>query len=150
MDAAVSRSTPEGLDVIKSGEAGDAPAVVLQLGTNDGGTPSLYSENVAAVFKALKRRARGGVAEHRPRPQLLRRGRSHHRRRGRQVPEHDGRRLGDRAVPKDGTWSDGLHLKPAGARAMGKLVTDYLDGWRSATWSPSAKACSAAVDAAVA
>lgn len=149
MDAAVSRSTPEGLDVIKSGEAGDAPAVVLQLGTNDGGTPSLYSENVAAVFRALRDvplvvwlnigHARSYYAED---DRII----------ASEAAKYPNMTVADWAstVPKDGTWSDGLHLKPAGALAMGKLVTDYLDGWRSATWSPSATSCSAAVDSAVA
>ncbi len=149
MDAAVSRSTPEGLEVLKSGEQGDAPAVVLQLGTNDGGTPSLYAENVAAVFKALRDvplvvwlnigHARSYYAED---DHII----------AAEAAKYPNMTVADwaSAVPKDGTWSDGLHLKPAGARAMGKLVTAYLDGWRSATWSPSAKACAAAVDSAVA
>jgi hypothetical protein len=149
MDAAVSRSTPEGLDVLKSGEQGDAPAVVLQLGTNDGGTPSLYAENVAAVFKELRDvplvvwlnigHARSYYAED---DHII----------AAEAAKYPNMTVADwaSAVPKGGTWSDGLHLRPVGARAMGKLVTDYLDGWRSATWSPSAKACSAAIELAVA
>jgi hypothetical protein len=149
MDAAVSRSTPQGLAVIKGGGAAGAPAIVLQLGTNDGGTPSLYAENVAAVFKALRAvplvvwlnigHARSYYTED---DRII----------SAEAAKYPNMTVADWAdtVPKDGTWSDGLHLKPAGAAAMATLVNDYLDGWRSATWSPSAVACSSAVDSAVA
>lgn len=149
MNAAVSRSTPQGLDVLKSGAAGSDPAVVLQLGTNDGGTPSLYSVSVADVFNELKDtpfvvwlnigHARSYYTED---DRII----------AADAAKYPNMTVADWAddVPKNGVWSDGLHLQPAGAAAMAQLVSDYLDGWRSATFAPSAVSCTKAVDSAVA
>ncbi len=148
VDAAVSRSTPEGLDAINSGKGSDAPAMALQLGTNDGGTPSLYAVSLAAVMRALHAvpfvvwinigHARSYYAE----DDLLIQA---------QAAKYPNMTVADWAdtVPADGVWSDGLHLKPKGAEAMADMLKTYLDGWRSATWSPSAEACNGAVDTAV-
>ena len=52
MDAAVSRSTAAGLDALTThGTAYDA--VVVELGTNDGGTPGVFQPRVAALMNAL-------------------------------------------------------------------------------------------------
>ena len=52
MDAAVSRSTAAGLDALTThGTAFDA--VVIELGTNDGGTPAVFQPRVAALMDAL-------------------------------------------------------------------------------------------------
>jgi lysophospholipase L1-like esterase len=127
-DAAVNRSTLAGAQIAAARRGEMRDFVVVQLGHNDGGSPSLYTQRVDAVMKAL-----AGVPHvvwltiHEVRPyyktdnEILRQA----------ATRYPNMRIADwnavaNATP-NGMASDGLHLNATGAAAMAKLIDDTIE-----------------------
>jgi lysophospholipase L1-like esterase len=127
-DAAVNRSTLAGAQIAAARRGEMHDFVVVQLGHNDGGSPSLYTQRVDAVMKALE-----GVPHvvwltiHEVRSyyktdnDILRQA----------ATRYPNMRIADwnavaNATP-NGMASDGLHLNATGAAAMAKLIDDTLE-----------------------
>jgi lysophospholipase L1-like esterase len=119
IDAKVNRTTTQGAQVARARRAEETDSVVLMLGHNDGGTPSVFLRRATAVLDALKavphvywltmREPRYAGAN-----QMLR---SLARR-------HPNVRLIDWAHQSKPSWTakDGLHLNGAGATGMATLI----------------------------
>ena len=124
MDATVDRSTDQGLaEVRKHGTS--FGVVVVQLGTNDGGTPSVYQPRLEALMNALApvprvifltiRVARPYYAETN---QIIRQ----------VAAAHPNVSVGDwnaAWLPTD-TGDDGLHLTPSGSVHMAQFVAGLI------------------------
>ena len=127
-DAAVNRSTLAGAQIAAARRGEMHDFVVVQLGHNDGGSPSLYTQRVDAVMKALE-----GVPHvvwltiHEVRSyyktdnEILRQA----------ATRYPNMRIADwnavaNATP-NGMASDGLHLNATGAAAMAKLIDDTIE-----------------------
>ena len=129
VDAKVSRPTPDGLAIIEADPSAYADVAVIQLGTNDGGIPDVYEQHVAEIADALEERP-ADVADDRRGAQRLRgRQRCGAPRAG--ASQRDRRRPEPR-YPRDDVSSDGLHLGPTAAAAMGHLVASLVTPWRLA------------------
>lgn len=120
MDAAVSRSTAGGLDALAA-HGTDYDVVVVALGANDGGTPSVFTPRVAALLDAL-----GAVPHviwltiHEARPYYAQTNaiiRS-------QVATHPNAVVADwnAAIRPGDTGGDGLHLTPQGSVSMANWI----------------------------
>lgn len=119
-DAAVSRSTAAGMDVVAA-HGTDFSVVVVALGANDGGTPGVFTPRVATLLDAL-----GGVPHvvwltiHEARPyyaqtnQIIRD----------QVAGHPNAIVADwnAAIRPGDVGDDGLHLTGQGSVAMAAWV----------------------------
>ncbi|HTN79866.1 MAG TPA: hypothetical protein VMK16_09345 [Acidimicrobiales bacterium] len=127
-DAQVNRSTLAGAQIATARRSDIHDIVVIQLGTNDGGNPTLYGQRVDAVMKALD-----GVPYvvwltiHEARPyyksdnDVLRQ----------KATQYPNMRIADwnavaNTIPS-GMVSDGLHLNAKGAAAMATLVHDTIE-----------------------
>ena len=146
-DAHVDRSTAQGLGIVAAhhGHLGDA--AVIQLGTNDGGRPGYYIGQVDRVLQSLHgmplvvwltiahARSYYSVDDHLLRSAVAR------------FPNAVVADWADVAKPAD-VYSDGLHLTPAGGRAMARLAATTLDTWRQAALGAAARGCAQRVAAA--
>jgi lysophospholipase L1-like esterase len=148
VDAAVSRSTLAGLEVLRARAAEVHDVVVVQLGTNDGADTALFEQRVRAVMDHL-----AGVAlvvwlttrEARPyyaaSNEVVRR----------VVGSYPNGVVADwaRLAPPGAVYADGLHLRPEGAAAMAALIRDTVLGWYAARVDRGPDGCRAALEAAV-
>ncbi len=127
-DAAVNRSTIAGAQIAAARRAEIHDIIVVQLGTNDGGNPTLYAQRVDAVMKALD-----GV------PYVvwltIHEARSYYKSDNevlrQKATQYSNMRVADwnavaNTIP-GGMASDGLHLSATGAAAMAKLVDDTIE-----------------------
>jgi len=127
-DAAVNRSTLAGAQIAAARRGEMRDFVVVQLGHNDGGSPSQFAQRVDAVMKALE-----GVpyvvwltihevrSYYKTDNDLLRQA----------ATRYPNMRIADwnavaNATP-NGMASDGLHLNATGAAAMAKLIDDTIE-----------------------
>jgi len=146
-DARVDRSTPQGLAIAEAhgGHLGDA--AVIQLGTNDGGRPAYYIGQVDRVLQKLRgmplvvwltiAHARSYYATD---DRLLRTA----------IARYPNAVVADWAgtVKPGDVYADGLHLTPAGGKAMSRLSATTLNRWRQAAIGSAAQACASQVAAA--
>jgi hypothetical protein len=147
VDAKVSRPTPDGLAIIHADPSAYADVAVIPLGTNDGGIPDVYEQHVAEIADAL---GKSGLLMWLTTAEV----RSYYADDNdvvRQVlGEHPNAMVADwnRVYPRDDVSSDGLHLGPTAAAAMGHLVASLVNPWRQAVAGKGPDACGAAVGAA--
>jgi hypothetical protein len=146
-DAHVDRSTAQGLAIVAARHGVMGNAAVVQLGTNDGGRPGYYIGEVNHVLQSLRAtplvvwltiaHARSYYSTD---DALLRQ----------TVARYPNALVGDwAAVAEAGdVYSDGLHLTPAGGKAMARLAAATLGVWKQAAWSTGARACAQRVAAA--
>jgi lysophospholipase L1-like esterase len=149
VDAAVSRSTAAGVDVIRARRAEIADVVVVQLGTNDGADPGLYAERVRAVMAELAgvdlvlwltiREARPYYATTNATLRQV-------------LAGYPNAVVADwnATAPPGATYADGLHLRAEGAAAMAALARDAVFAWYASTVDRGPDACRPQLDAAVA
>lgn len=120
VDAKVSRSTAQGLDVFRSHGA-KFSAVVIELGANDGGEENVFRPRVAALLRAT-----GAVPHviwlnvHEARPYYKQTNAII----AQEVARHPNASVGDwnAAVQPADVGGDGLHLTPQGSVAMSKWI----------------------------
>lgn len=135
VDAVVGRSTLAGLEVLRARARAIRDVVVIQLGTNDGASLAPYALHVDQIMRQLKgatvviwltiREARRYYA-------------------GTNVTLRRALRAYPNAfvadwnayAPASGMYPDGLHLRPAGAAAMARLVHDAILAADGASLSP--------------
>lgn len=126
VDAHMNRSTADGPAVLQS-HGVDFDVVVVQLGTNDAGTPSIYEPRVNAMMDALAPVPRVlWLTIHEARPyyaqanEIIRRLAATHR--NVQVVDWN-------AAQKPGdTYDDGLHLTSQGASSISALIAAAVRG----------------------
>jgi lysophospholipase L1-like esterase len=148
VDAAVSRSTIAGAEVVRQRRAEIHDVVVVQLGTNDGADPGLYAERVRAVMAEL-----AGV------PLVvwltIREARPYYTTTNATLRDvlraYPNATVADwnAVAPPSAVYSDGLHLRAEGAAAMAALARDTVMGWYAATVDRGPDACRPALEAAV-
>jgi hypothetical protein len=143
-DARESRSTTDGLVIVQRWRSSIRDAIVIQLGTNDGGIPSYYRIHVDNILDSLRgvplvvwltmahARAYYAVDDRVIRSELS---------------THPNTVLGDwnAALPDGGAYGDGLHLTPTGAAAMARLTRRILGPWRMARAGAGPASCADAV-----
>lgn len=154
MDAAVSRSTTAGLDVLRVRRGEVADIVVVALGYNDGGDVAGWTNAATQVLDELAtvplvvwvnlREARGYYAEDNAALAQLASVRPNVR-----IADW---RAASAAVPPTEFAADGLHLRPAAADAMAGLVNGTVRAWYAEAGQPDQgdQSCRPAVDAVVA
>lgn len=147
-DARESRSTTDGLPIAQRWRPSLRDAIVVQLGTNDGGIPSYYRIHMQRILHALRgvpvvvwlniAHARSYYALD---DQVIRDELSH----------RPNTVLADwnAALPADGAYADGLHLTPSGGVAMARLARQVLGPWRRARAGAGPAACVDALRAAL-
>lgn len=148
VDAAVSRSTAAGVDVVRARRAEIADVVVVQLGTNDGADTAVFAERVRALMAELAgvdlvvwltiREARPYYAATNATLREV-------------VAGYPNAVVADwnAAAPPTATYADGLHLRAEGAAAMAALARDAVFAWYAATADRGPDACRAQLVAAV-
>lgn len=132
VDAKVSRSTAQGLDVFRKHGA-KFSAVVIELGANDGGEAEVFRPRVAALLRAM-----GAVPHviwlnvHEARPYYKQTNAII----AQEVARHPNASVGDwnAAVQPADVGGDGLHLTPQGSVAMSKWIATTV---RTITTPPS-------------
>jgi lysophospholipase L1-like esterase len=128
-DAEVNRSTYRAIDIVRANRAAFRDVAVVQLGTNDAGTPSVFSVHATELLAELRglplvvwltiRHARPyyAVADGLLVKDLA-------------ATSHGVVADWDAVQPPGGAGPDGLHLNAVGASAMAGLVDGVLTRWR--------------------
>jgi len=123
IDAKVNRSTIEGRKVLKALHPGPSDTVVIMLGHNDAGTPSVFAPRVDGILQDLQgvkrvfwltmREPRYSQAD-----AVLAAARA----------EHPNLQIIPWASSIKPGWTakDGLHLNPSGARGMAQLILQSI------------------------
>lgn len=148
VDAAVSRTTVAGLDVLRHRRAEVQDVVVVQLGTNDEADPAAYAQRVREVMDELHDVAlvlwltiKEARPYYGPANAALRE----------VVAGYPNGLVADwnAVASPSATYSDGLHLTAEGAAIMATLARDTVFLWHAGTMDRGPDGCRAGLDAAV-
>jgi hypothetical protein len=147
-DAEVSRSTIGALAVIEARRAEIQDIVVLQVGTNDGASPTSFTDRLTRLLDALAGQRLVVIL-------TIREARSYYVTDNRVIRDvaagHPNTVVADwnAVAPPEGLASDGLHLNSVGAQAMATLVRDTVLGWYNASIDRGDDTCRAPLAAAL-
>lgn len=148
VDAAVSRTTVAGLEVLRRRRAEVHDVVVVQLGTNDGDDPAAYAQRVREVMDELHDVAlvlwltiKEARPYYGPANAALRE----------VVAGYPNGLVADwnAVASPSATYSDGLHLTAEGATTMATLARDTVFMWHAGAMDRGPDGCRAGLDAAV-